>query len=218
MNPIDQICMAALFPVAAGVVAGSPRGDGHAVIVLPGFFTGPNHTFLLRTSIAAANYHAMDWGEGFNMGPSEQISRDLDRLLKDTHAERGKVSLVGWSLGGLLARALANSNPDLVRNVITLGSPHRADPTKSKLRPIFDLLSPTKLGEIQDEQLDLVRKDPPVPLTNIYTKSDELVEWRDCLSDPAPNVENVEVESSHLTLTHNVAALRIILEKLSRPA
>jgi len=216
MNMMDQICMAAVFPVAASVVAGSPRGDGHSVIVLPGFFTGPNHTLLLRTVLAHANYRSVDWGEGFNMGPSEKLANDLNKLLHEVHEQYGKVSLVGWSLGGLLARAMANSHPDLVRNVITLGSPHRADPNKSKLAPVFDLLSPTKLGEIKDEQLALVRNDPSMPVVNIYTKMDELVDWKDCLSDPAPNVENVEVESSHLTLTHNVTALKIILDRLSR--
>jgi pimeloyl-ACP methyl ester carboxylesterase len=208
--------MAALYPVAATVVAGSPRGDGHPVIVLPGFFTGPNHTLLLRISLAAANYNAIDWGEGFNLGGSEQITRDLTKLLKLTHAKHGKVSLIGWSLGGLLARALANEHPNLIRNLITLGSPHRADPKKSKLAPVFDLLSPKKLGEMTDADLALVRKDPPVPITNIYTKSDEVVDWQDCLSDPAPNVRNVEVISSHLTLTHNIEALRVILDSLTR--
>jgi pimeloyl-ACP methyl ester carboxylesterase len=211
----EAVAMAALYPVAATVVAGSPKGDGHSVIVLPGFFTGPNHTLLLRTALGAANYRPLDWGEGFNMGTSDQIARDLAKLLKLTHAQYGKVSLVGWSLGGLLARALANGHPAQVNKLITLGSPHKADPKKSKLAPVFDLLSPKKLHSMDQHDLDLVRKDPPVPITNIYTKSDEVVDWQDCLSDTAPNVKNVEVQSTHLTLTHNIEALRAILAALA---
>jgi triacylglycerol esterase/lipase EstA (alpha/beta hydrolase family) len=190
----------------------APKGDGHPVIVLPGFCAGQHSTMVLRYLLFQAGYKPIDWGQGINLGPSDKQDAALDALLSKS-SEHEQVSLVGWSLGGLYARAMANEFPNKVRSVFTLGTPHKSDPSASKLRAIFDLLSPKKLSEVDLAELVTMLKDPPMPLTSIYTKSDGVVNWEDCIAD-GPQCENVEVTGSHLGLTHNLDVITALLERL----
>jgi pimeloyl-ACP methyl ester carboxylesterase len=192
---------------STGLIGRCPKGDGHRVIVLPGFCAGSHATAALRRALVTAGYDAVDWGLGTNLGPSDHVDQGLKDLIL---GQRETVTLVGWSLGGLYARALANQYPDKIRRVITLGSPHRADPSVSALAPLFRLLSPKKPEELTPEALDLVRRDPPVPLTSIYTRRDGVVDWKDCICSG----ENVEVTGTHMGLTHNLDVLQALLDRL----
>lgn len=198
------------------LIHNSPCGDGHPVIVFPGFCASPINTALLRWTLRKAGYDARDWGQGFNSGPSDELDRRMvETLLQINDETSQKVSLIGWSLGGLYARQLANTHPHIIRRVITLGSPHRADPNNSQLRALFNAISPKKLSEIKSLDLSSIRNDPPLPVTSIYTKTDGVVNWMDCLCDETHMAENIEVQGSHMGLTHNVKALDVILKRLA---
>ena len=188
-------------------LCGLPRGDGHKVIVLPGFCTGENSTRILRTMLIDQGYDAEDWGQGINFGPNEQMTLNLHQLIMESPEP---VSLVGWSLGGLYARALANTLPHKVRRVVTLASPHRGDPSKSRLQYLFRALNPGSNVTLPPEVMNLIRNDPPVPLTSIYSKRDGVVDWKDCITE----AENVEVSGSHMGMTINPDVIRIIFERL----
>lgn len=186
-----------------------PRGDGHKVIVLPGFCTGEYSTQILRAMLKDQGYDAVDWGQGINFGPSDQMTQNLYRLVMES---KEPVSLIGWSLGGLYARSLANVLPHKVRRVVTLASPHRGDPHKSRLRYLYQALNPQGNISLPPEVLDLIRKDPPVPLISIYSKRDGVVDWEDCIT----GAENVEVSGSHMGMTINPDVIRIIFERLAQ--
>lgn len=206
LAPLDAVHLSAFI---YDIMEQGPQGDGHTVIVLPGFCAGQYSTSVLRSVLILAGYDAIDWGQGVNLGPNQEMDIGLAELIQE---KEGTVTLIGWSLGGLMARVLANRYPDKIRRVITLGSPHKADIGESSLLPLFQLLSPRRVSDFTEEELAQVRNDPPVPLTSIYTQFDGLVRWQDCLCES----ENIEIYGSHLGMTHNPDVLRLILERLDQ--
>jgi pimeloyl-ACP methyl ester carboxylesterase len=178
----------ASFAMAAGpLLAVSPRGDGHAVLVMPGLGGNDASTAPLRWFVGRLGYRSHGWGLGTNRGFGRHVTDGLDELLAAKH-EFGPVSLVGWSLGGVHAIELARRRPDAVRSVITLGSPLRGR-----------------------------RHPPPdIPTTSVYSRSDAIVDWRSSLLPSGALRENVEVRGSHLGLGHNPAVAIVVADRLAR--
>jgi pimeloyl-ACP methyl ester carboxylesterase len=200
----------------------SPRavGDGHPVLVLPGLAAGDWSTLRLRRVLDQAGFQAHKWGLGVNRGPQGDLDEWLGGLqdkVRRLHAQAGrKVSLVGWSLGGIYARELAKSAPELVRQVITLGSPFAA-PAASHVGAVFRLLNGGH-AELTPALERRLRKDPPVPTTAIYSRTDGVVAWQACTVRESPNSENIEVScASHCGLGTHPQVLRIVVERLSQP-
>ncbi len=113
----------------------APRGDGHAVIVLPGLGASDGSTEMLRKFLETRGYTVHGWGLGANCGPLPGVEKGLLGLLRRLHESSGKVSLVGWSLGGVFARMLASRSPESVRGVVTLGSPLHGSPKATRRPP-----------------------------------------------------------------------------------
>jgi pimeloyl-ACP methyl ester carboxylesterase len=192
-----------------------PRGDGHSVLVLPGFGGSDLGTQPLRRALTRLGYDAHGWGLGRNLGVDRSLRASMGALVERLHRERGKLSLVGWSLGGIYARELARAAPERVRRVITLGSPFNHHPRANNADRLYRWINGG------DEAVDWDgfhrrRVPPPVPCTAVYTKSDGIVHWRCAMEDAAPNTENVEVRGSHTGLGFNVQVLRVIAERLAR--
>ena len=119
-----------------------PKGDGHPVLVLPGFLASDRSTRPMRGLLDDLGYEAHGWGLGQNLKFNEERERAMGDLLARIHAGAGrKVSIVGWSLGGVFARELAKMHPDKVRFVITLGSPISNDRNHSSASPLFEALN-----------------------------------------------------------------------------
>jgi dienelactone hydrolase len=139
-----------------------------------------------------------------------------DRLA-GIHAATGrKVSIVGWSLGGVYARDLALQAPDMVRCVVTLGSPFASDIRATNATRLYELLS----GERADDNPELraaIAGDLPVPATSIYSRTDGIVNWHTCLLRPSATAENIEVHlASHIGLGVNPAALWAVADRLAQ--
>lgn len=132
--------------------------------------------------------------------------------LADRHGR--KVSLVGWSLGGIFARELARHAPQQVRQVITLGSPFAGPPRASNAWQMYERLS----GRRSDDwpQREAMKRPPPVPATAIYSRSDGIVAWQGCREREGPASENIEVEASHCGLGHHPAVLHAIADRLAQ--
>lgn len=194
-----------------------PHGRGQAVMIVPGFGTGDWATAPLRRLLAALGYAACGWGPGRNLGMRREIRDRLAAALRELHAQHGPVILVGWSLGGVFVREMARHQPQLVRRVITLGSPINGHPDANNMVALFRLANP---GQPQKPDLEGFARRivaPPVPCTAVYTRRDGIVAWQACLEDPAPNTENVEVQGSHFGLPCNAEVARIVAERLARP-
>jgi pimeloyl-ACP methyl ester carboxylesterase len=209
------------LPFALPLLVKAPHGDGHPVLVLPGFIANDVSTTVLRRYLRRLGYDAHAWQLGRNLGP-RSIGREGEKLearLHAIHASTGaKVSLVGWSLGGVMARLLAQRAPDAVRQVITLGSPFAGSPKATNVWRLYQLLTGHKLDDARTlAHLDEVAAPPPVPTTAIYSREDGIVAWQACRDAGASDTENIEVHGSHIGLGINAAVLYAVADRLAQP-
>jgi pimeloyl-ACP methyl ester carboxylesterase len=194
----------------------APTGDGHPVIVFPGLAAGDLSTVLLRNFLRAQGYLTYGWDLGLNLGPREGVIRKSVERVQQIHQDTGrKVSLIGWSLGGIYAREFAKALPDAVRAVITLGTPFTGDPKATNAWRLYEFASGHKLDD--PELLAHLREAPPVPTTSIFSRSDGVVAWPLSLQEEATHAENIEVQASHIGLGMNPAALYAMADRLSQP-
>ena len=192
-------------------------GDGHPVIVIPGFGADARATAPLREALRAAGHDLRDWGQGRNTGMSRKIGQGLGQTVQEA-AERsaGPVSLIGWSLGGVFARELARRMPETIRQVITLGSPIQ-DGDHTTIGMLFRLQN-RGTPSITPEALRQERAaPPPVPCTAIYTISDGIVPWQASLEQEGPQTRNIRVRGSHMGMPANPQVWKACAEILAQP-
>ena len=212
----------ASLPSAAPFLYLAPRGDGHPVLVMPGFGAGDRSTSVIRGFLRSLGYSAHTWNLGTNLGPgmTDLPSRLVERL-EEVFADNGnqKISIVGWSLGGVYARVLAQLHPDKIRQVITLGSPFAGSPRSTNAYRFIRMMSNRPLEQMPTNNLRRLAGDPlTVPSTAIFSKSDGVVPWRIATQQPSDIAENIEVYTSHFGLGFNSAVLYAIADRLSNSA
>ena len=204
------------FFAAYPLLRRAPRGDGHPVLVLPGLAASDVSTRPLRTYLRAQGYAAHGWKQGPNHGPRPGVETGMDaRLAELAGRYQRKISLIGWSLGGVFARELARRTPALVRQVITLGSPFANEPKASNAWRLYEALSGRQVGDWPGREA--MKRPPPVPSTAIYTRTDGIVAWQGCLEQESAMTQNIEVEGSHSGLGHNPVVLYAIADRLALP-
>lgn len=207
------------FGFASGRLEGLPAGDGHPVLLVPGFGVDELVMRPLRNALVKLGYRAEDWGQGRNLGMRPQVKQGLAQKLDSLHKRHAKkVTLIGWSLGGVFVRELARTQPDAVRRVISMGSPINRRPDANNMMPLFRLANRGRPPKLDREGFERRITAPPVPCTAIYTRSDGIVAWEASVEENAPNTENIEVRGSHLGLAMNLEVLRVIAERLARDA
>jgi pimeloyl-ACP methyl ester carboxylesterase len=197
-----------------------PAGDGHPVLVLPGFLAGPESTVFLRKHLRRLGYRTHDWRQGRNLGVNAELTARLEDLLLELYDRYGRtVSLVGWSAGGIYAREMARALPYYTRAVITLGSPFNGHPSSTRAWNTYRLLNRGPQHDALFTELACSERAAPldVPTTSIYSRSDGIVAWECCVAAPAPRTENIEVRATHLGYGHQLETLRIIADRLAQP-
>jgi pimeloyl-ACP methyl ester carboxylesterase len=201
------------------VLLTAPRGDGHPVLALPGFLATDFSTSLLRRYLKMIGYAPHSWDLGRNFGGVYRMRQQLRERLADIFNQTGrKVSLIGWSLGGVYARDLALHAPEMTRSVTTLGSPFANDVSASSIRKLYEKLSGELISDAKIEDIEALAGDLAVPATSIFTKGDGIVHWRTCLLKENARSENVEIVlASHTGLGVNAAALWTIADRLAQP-
>lgn len=194
-----------------------PRGDGHPVLVFPGLAASDLSTAPLRRYLRDRGYDARAWDLGRNVGPGNGVIEACTAKIRELHATSGrKVSLIGWSLGGIYAREAAKLVPNDVRSVITLGTPFSGHPRATNAWRIYELAS----GERVDARADTfdLKTAPPVPTTSIYSRTDGIVAWQCSVQAPGQGqTENIEVQASHVGLGVNPAVLYAVADRLALP-
>jgi len=196
----------------------APRGDGHPVLALPGFLASDLSMAPMRRYLKELGYDAHAWNMGRNFGGVASKRSALRDLVKQIFETTGrKVSIVGWSLGGVYARDLALQVPDMVRSVITLGSPFANDITATNATKLYEALSGEGVNDIPEIR-EAIAGDLPVPATSIYSRTDGIVNWHTSLLRPSKTAENIEVYlASHVGLGVNPAALWAVADRLALP-
>lgn len=198
----------------------TPRGDGHSVMVLPGFATDDQATAFLRRFLEGLGYDVHPWRLGWNLDhrtagyDGEHIARQIDNIVDATGR---KVSLVGWSLGGVIAREAARRDPGAVRQVITVASPFCGNPQANHVGSLYELLSGNKIDSPAVLQRYALGSMPlPMPSTSIYSCSDGITAWENCVAEPDHQTENIEVRSSHFGMMMNTTVFRIVADRLAQ--
>lgn len=196
-----------------------PKGENRPVLVLPGFLASDASTTPIRWFLDRLGYASYGWDVGRNLGPTDKTLEGITTKIVELRETYGQpVSLVGWSLGGIYAREIARLAPDYIRDVVTLGSPFQiqrssdsnASVASDRLRQNWS--QNVRLPRIPDRMRDTL----PVPSTAVFTKTDGIVSWADCVDVPDDNHDNVEVFGSHCGLGHNLAALYVVADRLGQ--
>ena len=196
-----------------------PKGDGHPVIVFPGFVASDRSTKPMRNLLNDLGYKTLGWGLGRNLVFNTTREAEMRNLLERVYkAEGRKVTLIGWSLGGVFAREIAKANPDSVRSVITLGSPISGDLDHSNARRLYEFFNGPATSEMT-ARMKTIAEAPPVPTTSIYTKTDGIVAWRGSvqkMSQQNTKVENIAVPASHIGLGVNPLVMIALADRLAQ--
>ena len=202
--------------------AAMPVGDGHPVVIFPGLATDKLSTNPLKTFCERLGYAACDWGRGLNTGPHGNVDAWLDELATHVRAmtvkHKKRMSLVGWSLGGIYAREIAKKLPNAVRQVITIGTPFAGTGgDETNVGWLYRLVSGHD-PSLDAQLMKRLRTTPPVPTTSIYSRTDGIVAWQACLERAGcDRAENIEVDGSHCGLGWNPKVLAVIADRLRQP-
>jgi pimeloyl-ACP methyl ester carboxylesterase len=194
----------------------APRGGGHPVLLLPGFAASDRSMAAMRLFLRRLGWRARGWGLGVNRGDAPAL---LPRVIEviDRSAQRfgGPVRLVGWSMGGFLAREVARDRPDLIAQVVTMGTPVVGGPKYTSLANYFRRLG-YDIDAIAAECASRATCAIAAPITAIYSRRDGVVAWQACIDRESPRVEHVEVESTHTGLGFDPRVWRIVADRLAR--
>ena len=196
-----------------------PKGDGHPVLVLPGFMASDRSTKPMRRLFKDLGYNAYGWGLGRNVRFNEVREREMSDLVERIYAENGrKLSIVGWSLGGVFARELAKLHPDIVRLVVSLGSPISIDRRHAAPSRLFEAINGKQTEPEMEGRYGDLAAAPPVPTTSILTKSDGVVAWRGSIQHPERGAmtENIIVPASHVGLGVNPLVMVAVADRLAQ--
>lgn len=193
-----------------------PRGAGEPVLVLPGFMTSDTSTLVLRRFLSRLGYAAYGWGLGRNHGRVEElVPQTLEHIDAIAQRHGAPLRLVGWSLGGVIARESARESPERVERIVTMGTPVVGGPKHTAAAERY-LQRGADLDRIAARVAERNAVSIDAPITCIYSKLDAVVAWRACL-DPNPDnqVEYVEVALAHSELGVSAQVLEIVARRLA---
>ena len=205
------------LPAALPLLRKAPKGDGHPVLVLPGFTASDISTTPLRRYLSRLGYEVFAWELGRNWGMTGDLEERMHARTAEIHADSGrKITIVGWSLGGIYAREIARRRPHAVRQVITMGSPFATAGNGSYAVHVYDSLTGERVTKRRATLAKGIAQAPPVPCTSIFTKTDGVAAWESCLEVESPTTDNIEVFGSHCGLGFNPIVLYAIADRLAQ--
>jgi hypothetical protein len=164
-------------------------------MVVPGFVANDRTTLGLQRALAEAGWRVAGWGLGTNRGATPETLELLVRQI-EAFGRGAKITLVGWSLGGVYAREAAKLRPDLVEKVVTLGSPFSGDPHGNNVWRLYEMIAGHKVDD-PPIKTNLAEK-PPVPTLALWSRRDGIVSIGCARGLPHESDRQIEVNSSHM--------------------
>jgi hypothetical protein len=193
------------------------QGEGKPVLLIPPYLGDDYSTSFVRRYLKSVGFKTYKWEMGFNMVKSHYIPR-LEEKLDDIYQKHGeKVSIVGWSGGGIFAKIMANRHPNQVEQILTIASPiWGVMDMKTPVYGILEFFRGSSLKERNKRFLAELEPIPEVPVTCLYTKTDGLVPWKHCIEAESyrSNIKNIEVFGSHSGLGANASVLMVTAKAL----
>ncbi len=195
----------------------APRGNGRIAVALPGWRAPELTTAPLRGYLRSIGHDARSWGFGTNQGDVEAKRDDMVVQVRELAERSGRpVNLLGWSLGGVVAREVARSAPESVHRLVIYGSPVVGGPTHTAGVGTYAAEEVQRIRELQ-AHLD-VTEPVTTPITAIFTRNDSVVDWRACIDRFSLDVTTVEVSSTHVGLGIDPDVWLTVGEALAEPA
>jgi pimeloyl-ACP methyl ester carboxylesterase len=194
MRFVEVGWLAARFWHSFGHLRARGPADGDPVLVIPGFLATDRTCLMLRRSLAAEGWRVYPWDLGLNRGAHKDTVRHLRQRLETIHDSR-PVLVVGWSLGGLFARELAREVPELVRAVVTLGTPFSGDPHQNNVWRLYEAVAGHK---VDNPPLLHQSEKPPVPTLALWSRRDGIVAPRAARGLHGERDKAVEMRCSHM--------------------
>jgi hypothetical protein len=210
---------------------GIPRGDGSAVVIIPGFLGTDLYLTELHTWLGRIGYQPYFSGIPINAEcPNLLVQRHLNQTIERARAETGRrIHLIGHSLGGVIARSVAGQRPRDVASVITLAAPFRGTATSRTILRVAEairlrilkehgrgVLPDCYTGRCTCNFVDSLKRDVPDTMleTAIYTRDDGIVDWHYCMTRN-PEVD-FEVPGTHIGMAFNPSAYSIVADRLAK--
>ncbi len=219
-DPIRACYDMTTMAFSPALLASLPHGDGHPILILPGFMAGDSSTVILRRFLSRLDYSVYGWDLGVNLGPRIHLQKAMRTKFSEIRRRHNdqKITVIGQSLGGIYARLLGSINPDQVRMVISLGSPYQTDGAdKSWPKALFERMMGDEYDPVMETQAKEVAKPLNVPTTSIFSKFDGIVPWQACIEPETNKHENIQVYCSHIGMAMHTPTLRIIANRLAQP-
>jgi pimeloyl-ACP methyl ester carboxylesterase len=188
------------------VVELPPQGRGHHVMIIPGFMASDRTTGRIRRSLDSAGFVTTGWGLGRNRGVTADIFERMDARFARLPDQ--PVTLVGWSLGGLVAREYAKHAPHRVAKVITLGSPFSGDMRANNAWRAYEVVSGHKVDNLPIDVT--LNEKPPVPTTAFWSARDGVVSGLSARGLPGEVDTHIELDCSHMAFVAQAEAIRRI--------
>ena len=190
-------------------------GRGQPVLVYPGFMADDSSTALLRNSLDAAGYRSFTWDRGFNVMVRANMVELLRTRLDAVRVEAGgqDVILVGWSLGGLFARQVANADPTGIAMVVTLGSPFSGD---LRANNAWRLIERTNGHPVDALPMPIgFREKPAVHTIAVWSARDGIVAPETSRGDPDQSDERIELDCTHMGFCSSEQGVRDVIAILA---
>ncbi len=192
-----------------------PSQQPRSVLLLPGFGTGPRAMRWMESFLGRHGHRVRDWGLGQNHGEARQLRIALEPIVRSVIEQHGEpVVIVGWSLGGFIAREYAREHPGHVRKVITLGTPVIGGPRFTATARRYRAQG-HDLDELEQAVRSRYATPLTVPVTAVYSRRDGVVAWPACIDQWSPNVSHVEVDSTHVGLIFSPRVLEIVAKEIA---
>ena len=198
-------------PLRPSSVRGCPDGDGGAVLVLPGLLGSDRQTRLFRSCLQMLGYTPLGWEMGVNLGPSPGVLELLADRVSKLAATHGRLRLVGFGMGGMLARWAAQARSATVREVITVNTPFR-ESVHTAFRNVSPMVRSLRGLDLNGLSV-LVRQPPVCAWAALYSKQDGIVSWNCCM-EPAASHLCFEVTAKHMSCMRNENVFRQVADCL----
>ena len=200
-------------------LSSAPQGDQRPVFVIPGIGMTDRSTLILRRYLGFLGYKVHAWELGRNLGAKTiglRNERLIERVKSVHNAAQRPVTLIGWSMGGIMARMVARRHPKLISQVISLGSPFAGDPFASSAFEVYERLSGHSLkAPIAQIQIAESKLPLPVPAVSFYSKSDGIMSWQACLEPETQSARNIPMRCAHCGFGFSAEVLRAIADRLA---
>jgi len=188
------------------------------ILLMPPYLGNDNSTIFVRKYLKSIGFKTYKWDLGVNMINSKSLPKLIEKLDEIYEKHQEKVSLVGWSGGGIFAKIIANRYPEKVAQLITIGSPVWG--VKDMKTPIVRTLEFVRGAKLRERNLKFIKEldeIPKVPITCIYTKTDGLIPWKNCMEAETfrDDIKNVEVFGSHCGMGANATVLLTLANALN---